>query len=276
MSKKRPLVVSFRHNRTNKNQKPFQQYCTNFSYKVESNSSQMKPTYSNHNINSKQAIITPTARKKKFTQIFHMKNDICDELFSAYSCRNSYDSDSLTSHVDTSKSHCSNCIDYSEQSSIDNKFVFPKEKFYGNAKLLSMNSNEEEFNRKYRSQLYSYNYNCNNIVNKPNNIQIDDRDFDNNFSSSFNNYNKRQIYFSNLLYNKHKNDGESNKCRPCVVSIDPKYSISLNENCPQFLDGAQQYPFSTSRKTKKHNSHSESSRLNKKSKSLPSLFGISP
>lgn len=220
--------MSFRHSRDNKSKKPFQQYCTNFSY---SDSSQIKKDISNGQINgsNKPIIITPTLKKKKLSQIINSEKDLCDELMSAYN-RRSFDS--YENHLHSLR-NCS-CVDFPDLYLNDNnKSIYPKEKFYGNAKILG------------------------DLVDQKNNqIRNNIRNSDN----KFDNIRNKQC---NFMQNKKQN---TKNCDPeLYLNSDLMQRLSLFNT--EYLA-----PYAYDKILKRQN-ETICDKLNNKSKSLPSLFG---
>lgn len=148
LARRRPLVVSFR--RIHKIQKQQIDRC-NSNCDVHDMDLKLKRTCSNDNI----GCITTKTIPKYFnhhnnninntatTTIIQLKNGFCGEINANYSCRN-FDSDRKSfangkhsthfrTYLDDKPSNLSEGITVLEE-----KYVFPKEKFYGNAKLQAL------------------------------------------------------------------------------------------------------------------------------------------
>ena len=148
MARRRPLVVSFR--RIHKIQKPQIDRCSS-SCDVYNVDLKLKRTCSNDNI----GCITTKSFPKFFNNnntndnntttstIIQLKNGFCSEINSNYSCKNfALDRKSIAhgkhsthfrTYLDDKQYNLSEGITMLEE-----KYVFPKEKYYGNAKLQAM------------------------------------------------------------------------------------------------------------------------------------------
>lgn len=243
MAKKRPLVVSFRHSRANKGQKPFQQYCTNFSC---SDSGPIKSAFSNSHINgsSRPVIITPTLKKKKFPQIINFEKELCNELISAYNRRNF---DSYENSYENSLRNCP-CVDYPDLYPTDtNKYIYPKEKYYGNAKLTN-----------------------DSIDQKNNQISNNIRNSDNNFDIR----NKESSYFPKFTYDDKFNAKNFDTDQTIMKNLNENYLESLKPKTRIKGKLNSMATHATGEKLARRSNEMANEMLNKKSKSLPSLFGF--
>lgn len=148
LARRRPLVVSFR--RIHKIQKPQIDRCSS-NCDVHHMDMKLKRTCSNDNIgcittksfpkffNNNNSIINNTAT----STIIQLKNGFCGEINGNYSCRN-FDLDRKSFAHGKHSTHFRTYLDDKQCdlsdgiTMLEEKYIFPKEKYYGNAKLQVM------------------------------------------------------------------------------------------------------------------------------------------